>query len=285
MYEGNSINYLEIDMPIDCIIESQKFFVCCGYQYLNNERGGCLYFLDKNNFKIIDSVATTGTLHAFFKENKIFVANSRDISIFEENNLLIKYPTHSINTYVFVDDYIYVADEKGCITVFDFNLTVIKTISITKEPVWIVKSSENYLYFGNEAGECFRYSIQSDSFCRIGKKRLGIIDIVIDSDSLFISSYDDNVEVFDRHTLELKKKSAKLGSLWKILKHGNFFICSAIYEGLKIFNSEFELIKQIPVKTICYAIHLSDNRIIWADFYNKKIMWIDLQLIFDNQAV
>lgn len=266
-----------IELPIDCIVESKNYIVLCGYLYANVERNGCVHFLDKNSLEIVHTVKTSGTLHAFYKDNRIYLANSEDISVLEENELIYKVMTKALNTYVYVDEYVYVSDEKGNITVYDLNLNLFKTISVTNEPIWVVKYFNSNLYFGNEKGECFKYNLETNELQQIGSKRLGIIDILVDSDNIIVTSYDDNVEIFDFNTLSMKKKIIKSGSLWKILKYNEVYFCASIYDGVKIFDSNFNLLKQIKVETICYGIWISGYKLIWADFYEKKINWTTLK--------
>lgn len=277
MIANEQIEHLDLDFPIDCILETDNFIVLCGYLYLNTNRSGCLYFQDKTTFEIIHMVETSGTLHACYKNSKLYLANSSDISIYKENVLITKKTTKSFNTYVCVDKYIYVADESGSITVYDDNLDQIDIISISKEPIWVAKVYENFLYFGNEMGFCYRFELETGKYETIGDKRLGIIDILVDSNNLIISSYDDNIEIFDKETLQIRRKILKTGSLWKILKLDDFFVCSSIYDGVKLFSKDFETLQQIKPSTICYGIHLIKNKLLWADFYDKKLLWAEFK--------
>lgn len=259
---------------VDSIVVTNNNIVLGSYDHENGKREGRILFLDKNTKDIVYEHSTSGTLSLFARENTIFAANASDVAIYKDNVLVKKIETESLNTSIFVSDFIYVTDISGNLSIYDENLNLIKLIKISTEPLWIVKEIEKHIFVGSEDGMAYCYFGENVKI--IGKKRLGILDFVKINKHLYISSYDDCIEVYEFSTFEFIKRIDKIGSAWKIIHKNSLLYCSCIYDGVKIFDCDFNLIKSFPTKTICYGICLSEKELIWASFYEQCLFWNDI---------
>lgn len=147
----------------------------------------------------------------------------------------------------------------------------------------INKGNENfsleqvYLLIGDEEGWAHRYNIYTEEIVKIGKRREGIIDFLCIGDYVYISSYGGNVEIYNKYNLELQNLFNGVGSLWKMIIIDNLIYCASMYDGLNIFNKEFDIIDKIETQSICYGLCIikktSGVEIYWSSFYENCIYY------------
>lgn len=261
---------------IDSIVETSKHMVIASYDYEKDQRKGNIFFLDKNTKESVKTYDTTGTLHIFSKYDMIYCANNQNITIYDENILLKRIETESMNTYIYCGTFIYVTDISGCISIFDYSLNILNKIKISDDTLWVVKEFEDRIFVGSEDGCAFVIDIKTYDLKPIGTKRSGIIDFLKIDNNILISSYDDNVEIYDFKNQSHIKKIENVGSCWKMIYSDNLIFAACMYDGLKIFNREFKLVKSIKTDTICYGLCISKSEVYWSCFYGKSIFWCDL---------
>lgn len=259
------------ELPVDCILAIDEEIAICSYSLCNGIRKGKIQIIDPTDMMVRKEVSTSGTLDAIYSDGILYTANSQDITSYSNLKIKKQLKTEAINTYIHRDDNIYVANTNGEILVLDYELTLLNKINITKNPIWIIKKFENYLFFGDEAGFCYRYDLENNICCCFGDQRDGIIYIFFENDNVIISSYDSQIYIFNVFTLELNEIKKNVGALWRIHKYENHFYCSAIYDGLKIFDQKFNLIRSYKTESICYAIFLNLNKIFFSSFYDCKV--------------
>lgn len=262
--------------PIDCIVEAGSAMVLCSYKHSNGNREGRLQFVDKDSMESRFEIQTSGTLHAFHQCGRIYCADSRAITAHQDFRIVASLETESLNTYISGGDCIYAASISGEIRVLDSDLRLVESVRVSCEPVWVVKQFGDCLYFGDESGCCYRYNRVSRIHTQIGRKRLGILDIFFDEDLILVSSYDDNLEVYCLNTLELKETKRHVGSLWKIEKTGKVFVCACMYEGMKIFDGDFNLLCTYKTNSICYGLCIVSKMVFWSSFYDNTVFWASL---------
>ncbi|KAM0681536.1 hypothetical protein GINT2_000049 [Glugoides intestinalis] len=274
---------INLEFPIDFILETKEGIVACGYKHVSTGRTGALYLLSKDKLEIIRMVRTSGTLQAFYKNDKIYTANVSDITVFSEKLDIIsikQIPTFSTCIFVASDE-VYVGDTNGNIYIFDDNLNIKSMLKLTKEPIWVIKCFENILYLGDESGVYIKYDLEEHIIKQQGKRKEGIIDIFLYNKILWISSYDENLIGYDEKTFEELKYIDKTGTLWRSFEKNEKIISSCIYDGVKIFDNEFNLIHHIETESICYAICSTTDKLIWAPFYSNSILWCDIKFLCD----
>lgn len=263
-------------LPIDAIYEYLDDILICSYHIENNIRTGKIQLLDKNNLCIKSEHKTSGTLNAAIKDRKLFLANSSDISLYENMNFVKTINTDHINTYVFIGKYVYVSNLNGEINFYDLKLNFIKKIKMTKEPIWVVKEHNNSLYFGDESSKLFVYDLLNDNHNEISFKRDGIIEIIFENNFFTVFSYDNNILTYNNN-LEIISKKTNKPSIWKIIKYKNYYICACIYDGLVIFDQDFVIIKKLKTESICYGLCMCDNFIYFSSFYDKNLYKLDVE--------
>ncbi|KAL6122864.1 hypothetical protein NUSPORA_00125 [Nucleospora cyclopteri] len=281
------MDYLQLDQPIDTIVEFNNKIVAGSYNYDSEmqQRSGFLYIIDPIKNIVTDKIPTSGTLSLFSTKYKLYAANVKEIQIYDCNcKLISQYATKPLNTYVFVNNYIYVTNVDGELLIFDLKLQLLKTVKISKESIWIVKEIGCFIYIGTETGFLYKLNVNNiknkdeceDKLVQIGEKREGIIEIFDQNKSILISSYDDHTEVISKEN----SNKIKTGSLWKILHYNGYFYCAAMYEGLKIFDNDLNMIKTIKTDSICYGILIENNYIYFSSFYENRIYYCSINNLF-----
>ncbi|ELA42754.1 uncharacterized protein VICG_00069 [Vittaforma corneae ATCC 50505] len=218
---------------------------------------------------------TSGTLQAFFNDGILYTANAADVSAFIDFDVLAKHDTSVMNTCIFVGANVYIGDIGGSIAVFDKKLKKKSEIRLSNSPIWTIKVLDNTLYAGDEAGHVFVYDLLEKAVVMIDEKRLGIIDIFRYEEHVAVSSYDESLIIYDSKSLRVISRHDKIGTLWKIVQKGNFIISSCIYQGLKIFDLQFNVLETLETEAICYAVCCTDTKLIWAPYYSGCIEWVE----------
>lgn len=268
-------NRVNLGTPIDYLIETDEHLVACGYEFRGDTRTGALYFLNKETLDVLLARETSGTLQASFNDGTLYVANAADVYAFIGFDVVARHDTPALNTCIFVDDNVYVGSTNGSISIFDKHLSKKAEVALSNDPIWAVKVLSGILYAGDEAGRVFVYDILEGAIAKVHEKRLGIIDIFRHKGCIAVSSYDEDLVLYDPDTLKAIGRCNKVGALWKTVQRGKFIVSSCIYQGLRIFDSQFRLLKTIDTETICYAVCCMDTKLVWAPYYSGYIEWIE----------
>ncbi|KAI5148682.1 hypothetical protein ENBRE01_0474 [Enteropsectra breve] len=273
-----AVHRLKLSENIDAIAETDEFVVIGSYNYAaDGKRTGSVQFLDKETHTVSAYFPTSGTLSIAVHDNLVYAANCGSLEVYSSKGKIKEVSTETINTYIFCGPEILLADVTGKISIFNYNFELENEIKPSDAPVWIVKEIEGVIFFGTESGSSYAYKKDKREIFNFSKDRLGILDFVKSENVLYVSSYDDAIMSYSFDTFQKLDEIKNVGSLWKIIKSGNRFYCSSIYDGLKIFDSEFKLLSSIATESICYAICLpSNNLLYWASFYDGTLMYSKL---------
>lgn len=261
--------------PVDCIVDAGNAVVLCSYKYDSGIREGRLQFVDKESMSLLVEIPTSGTLHAFCQNGRLYCADSRAITAVQGQEIVASLETKSLNTYVSGGDHVYAASTSGEIMILSSDLELVDSIQVSCEPIWVVKQFGDCLYFGDESGCCYRYNLACRSHVQIGKRRLGILDIFFDNGLIHVSSYDGNLEMYCLRTLELREIK-HTGPLWRIEKAGCVFVCACMYEGMKVLDRDFKLLAARKTGSICYGLCIVSQRVLWSSFYDCTVLWAPL---------
>lgn len=264
---------INLEKPVDFLLETDNHIVACAYQFKENERSGALYFLNKETLELVSKGETSGTLQAFYKDGILYTANASNVSAFKETKELHRYNTEALNTCIFVEDFVYIGNVNGNIIIFNRELEKLSVLHLLENPIWVLKVHCGIAYIGDEAGTVLAYNLTDKSIHVIDKRAMGIIDIFIINGTIAVASYDEDLVIHDLNTFKVVKKHLKIGTLWKIIQKGNFIFASCIYQGLKIFDLQFNLLKAVLTESICYAVCCTDRQLIWAPYYSCYIEW------------
>lgn len=265
----------KFEYPVDAIAEYSNYIIICSYSLDGNIRTGKIQMLDKTNLNVLHEILTTGTLHAIVIKNKIFAANSRNISLYEDLELKSCYKTKSLNTFLIADDtFIYSSNINGEINIFDHELTSISVLKITEHPIWILKKYGDYLFIGDESGSLFKYDSTNNKCSKILKREYGIIEIYFENQKLILCTYGNFVEIFNLDNFECLKRIETGSSIWRISRHKEFYVCACMYDGLKVFDVDFNLIKTFQTDSICYGLCMVESNAIFSSFYEKIVCMV-----------
>lgn len=269
---------LEAQHPVDCIVDAGEDIVLCTYNYCDGKREGSIEFINKKTKKIVSVFKTTGTLFAAYKNTQLYTANCDSVSIYDVNKIIKTVGMKAICTYVEVtQDIVVITDVAGCLTLFDLELNVIRSVKISDDSLWICKFIRGNLWIGSEEGWAYIYDLKNRTVMKFGEKRSGIINFHERDDKLYVASYDDNIEVFDINTLKFVETIKKTGSIWNIQERNNKLYCACMYDGLRVFNENWELVESFPTKSICYGLCIDEEYIYWSSFYESCVFYKRLQ--------
>jgi len=271
---------LKLETPIDFLVETDEHLVACGYVFEQNTRHGGIYFLDKRTLVLLSSRETTGTLQACYSRGILYTANASDITAFVGFDKVASYPTAVLNTCIATDGCdVYVGNINGDIRIFDAELRLKAEVHISRNPIWTMKIADERLYLGDEGGCMSIYRLADGAIDRIEDGREGIIDILIDQETLRVSSYDEDLVIYDKKSLVEIKRHKRVGALWKMIQIGDYIVSSCIYQGVRIFDLDFKLLRSIETESICYGVCCLGSRLVWAPYYNGCIRWMNIELM------
>ncbi|KAI4290954.1 hypothetical protein PAPHI01_0228 [Pancytospora philotis] len=269
-----------IGWPVDAIVDTGEHIALGCYQY-SGERSGRVFYLDRETHSVASELPTTGTLALCFHAGLLYCANAQNISVYRADELVRRVDTLGINTYIDCAEHVAVASTDGHLRLYDYSLSLVKELAVSNDTVWVVKRIGDAYYIGTEEGLAYRYRLATDRLEAIGGRRSGIIDFLEIDGLLYVSSYDDSVEVFSIADLAPVKAHKKVGSLWKMVPYGQFILAASMYDGLQIFDREFNLLRRVPTGSICYGLCLSQGRAVWSSFYDNAIYSADLSALTD----
>ncbi|KAI5170011.1 hypothetical protein PAEPH01_1172, partial [Pancytospora epiphaga] len=129
------------------------------------------------------------------------------------------------------------------------------------------------LYIGSEEGLAYEYDYEKESLIQIGERRLGILDFIEINGLLHISSYDDTVKAFDKRTGRFSREFKETGSLWKMVCQGQTVHAASMYDGYRVFDSNFNLLDKTNTNSICYGLCVTEEEVLWSSFYDNSIFW------------
>lgn len=273
---------------VDIIIHFNQniIFGCYYYDAILNNRIGKIIIFNPQTNSIIKEIKTTGTLFLYTDNKFIYAANSNNIEIFDQYfNSIFKIITNGINTYIDIyENILVISNICGELQFLNLINKSIKTIQVSKDPIWVIKIKDNIVYYGTEGGTFGSYNITNDSSIIICNNRLGIIDILIIDNYIYVSSYDNNIHIYDinKNNIVLFKTISNVGQLWKIIHYiyheKQYFICADIHEGLKIFDTNFQLLNFFPTKSLCYGLCIYNNYLYYSSFYENIV----IKQLFNN---
>lgn len=259
-----------LGVPVDTVVETRQHIVAGSYVY-DSGRSGKVQYLNKETKEVEHEHATGGTLCMCVREELVYCANASSISVFCEKGPVMKIQTEAINTYIDCGAHVVVADTAGKVRLFNYDLECVRDVEVSKDTVWVAKEIGDRIYIGTEEGLAYEYSFASDRLVQIGARRTGILDFIEVGGRLCISSYDGNVEVYEFGTLERHRMFRNVGSLWKMHCSGRRIHCSCMYDGYRVFDTDFGLLDSIPTRSICYALCVTRDEVLWSSFYDNCI--------------
>ena len=273
---------------VDVIIRFNQniIFGCYYYDAVLDDRMGKIIVFDPETNNIIKEIITTGTLSLYTDNKFIYAANSNNIEIFDQNfNSIFKIITNAINTYMDIyENILIISNIHGEFQFLNLINKSMNTIQVSKDPIWIIKIKDDIIYYGTEGGIFGSYSITNNTSTTICNTRLGIIDILIIDNYIYVSSYDNNIQIYNinENNIILFKTIPNVGQLWKIIyytyQEKQYFICADIHEGLKIFDINFQLLSFFPTKSLFYGLCIYNNYLYYSSFYENMV----IKQLFNN---
>lgn len=269
-------NVYYFDTCVDSIVKYKEYIVMGGYDYDNTERKGKLIFMDEISEEIVNEIETTGIFLLKVFNELLYVVNIKKLQIYNNFELIkqLEFTKNIFYTEV-CEKYIFVASQIGEIDVFDRNdYTFVHKIHENIESIWMMKVINSHLYFGNEFGELFCTDLETWETTKMHRYDTGIICIKHINDNVLATTYDGDVVVFQNYFLA---KTWKTTNIWRLEEFKDFYVCATMYDGLTIFDKDFNIIKQIETDSICYGLCLVGNVVYYSSFYTKTVYKIVLE--------
>lgn len=258
---------IQAEGEISSIILDNDKTIYSTYNYENNIRTGGI-FIENNLF-----METSGTFQIAKFHNSLFAANSKDIVIFKDS--IIKLETSHMNTCFHSDDYIYVGQSNGLVTIYDYFLNKQSIINICGgHIIWCVQKLRNYLLCGCDCGNFIIYDTLNNTNQCI-KRKSGITCIFIQNEKIYVGGYDSFVVEYDFCFKEIKRNN--VGNVWRIVSmDDNKLALACMYDGVKIVNIDFKVIEEYATKSIAYGLDFNNNVLVFSDFYEKCFYRIEV---------
>lgn len=249
----------EANNEIASIIIKDDKIIYGTYHLENNVRSGAIYIY--NEF-LTD---TSGTFQITKYNKSLITANSQDIM--KIDNIIHKIETPHMNTCLIIDNLLYSTQSNGNISIYNYNLEKQEEYIICKNHIlWCAEKVDNYLLCGCDCGNFIIYDIRTKNRQAI-KRESGIISIYKWNGKIYVGSYDGFLFVYDLGFNIISKN--KFGNVWKMINAGNYLATACMYDGVKIVNDNFDIIKKYDVKSIAYGLDIERDIMVFSDFYEK----------------
>lgn len=262
-----------LGMPVDTLVDTETHVIAGCYHYDHGQRTGKIVFINKESLSITAEIETAGTLSLAIAHGLLYAANSDGLTVYDRGTLVRELRTDFINTHVTYGTRLIVTDTGGWMSLYDADLQLVERVRISSDALWAAREIAGRIFIGSEEGWAYVYDTTDHtadrSAVRFGSRRSGILDFLLLDDRLLVSSYDGNLECFDLDSLEYRERIEGVGALWKIIREGDAIYAACVYDGVRIFDPDFRLLKHIPTESICYALLLDGPRIFWSSFYEN----------------
>ncbi|KAF7683673.1 Diphthine methyltransferase [Astathelohania contejeani] len=263
---------IKTEQEVDCISYDYKGNLVYGcYHHENNIREGIICFnIEKEIF-----IKTSGTFNIIHHNNLLYAANVSDITIYNNNNNIHSISTQQMNTSIDIaHGIISVSQSNGFLCIYDENLNKIHESNLSNDILWTTRMMDRVILVGGEDEHL--YMIDSKSNTKIKEiNRSGVVTSMLYEDYLlYVGSYDEHVNIYDIRNYKLLKRIKIGGGVWKITKLGDGFILACMYEGVKVYDKDWKMIKNYKTESIAYGLSVHGNQIAFSSFYDK-IMHIE----------
>lgn len=263
-------------MLIKSNINSQICTICIyndliytgSYKIHDNIRSGNIEIYNFD-LKLLNFANTSGTFDLKVFNDFLYVASSEYVMKFNlKLELIVQYKTSYLNTFIHINNKIYVSTSIGAIDAYDYNLNKLFTIQISNDILWSIIIHENLLYCGGEDAILYCINLENNNILKKITFENGITSLFIDN-GLIVGSYGEYVYKFD-FNLENHIKYFIGCGIWRIIKYNSNYFISCMYEGVKIFSNCFDLVYEYKVGDLIYGIDICDNGFFFAQFYKKS---------------
>lgn len=263
----------ESEMPIGCLACTSSFLIAGGYSFDCGLRTGKVYLYGKDDMKIRRELPTSGTLDIKVSNDVFYLANSEDIACVSlRNGNSIERGTTGFNTYISLgNDQVFVSDIGGNVKIYDGELNAVETVKAADDPVWVSEIYGKELVSGCEAGSLSFIDTRIGRKHQMMKRECGITSIYMGDGYLYVGSYDEHVEMIDMRNYGIVKRTRIGGGVWKIASRDARFYLSCMYEGMKMCDSNLDVLERYDTESIVYGLALSGDKLFFTSFYDKKI--------------
>lgn len=97
------------------------------------------------------------------------------------------------------------------------------------------------------------------------KRNSGITSIYSKDGIILVGAYDGKLIEYDK--VYKQKQEHDLGNVWRIVQIEDNLGLSCMYDGVKIIDTNYNIIKTYETKSIAYAIDYNQDRLVFSDYY------------------
>ncbi|EOB14488.1 hypothetical protein NBO_27g0045 [Nosema bombycis CQ1] len=275
----NNLTCFNLKNNVDTIISLGDHVYLGSYDLLDNEKSGTIhkikysaFFERGNNLVYQKSVRTTGTFDLNNFGTLIVAANSKDLTLFDEDlNEIKKIRTKTFNTKISIkDNLIVVSNGLGNINIYDKELDLIKNLKLSEDILWIVEAHDKFVYCGGEDCNLYVLNIDDLSIKYQIKFNEGITSLCFENDHFLVGSYDQNIYKINYNGQIFNKKYIG-GGVWRIEKMGADYVVSCMYEGCKILDNQLDVIKTYQSEPLIYSLAVINGKIFFNSFYERVL--------------
>ncbi|KAF9763280.1 Diphthine methyltransferase [Nosema granulosis] len=230
---------------------------------------------DPPDLEIDTSTPTTGTFDIIIWGSSLVSANTKDISLYDKDlNLLQNTHTTSYNTFLASDgDFLFVSDGDGYITVYNDNLEKTICSKVSSDTLWVVGVHDGCVYCGGEEGVLYILKKSNLSVIDTINTGCGITSLYFEDGFFLLGSYDEHIYHIE-YDLKIIKKTKIGGGVWRIIKKEHQYVLSCMYEGVKIVDSDLNILSTLETGPLIYSLALIDDYVVFNTFYDRKLYLI-----------
>lgn len=258
---------------VDVIVSLKEYLFLGSYDLRDGGKSGTIRKVEfSDTLQEIKSVMTSGTFDLKIRGNNILAANSKDVTIFDEDLKVVRSTsTGTYNTFITQNEsFIIISDGDGDITVYNKELEKTKQLRVSQDTLWVVEIHKDLIYCGGEDGILYILDLQDMSVKESIQIGCGITSLYFDDNFFLVGSYDENIYKFS-YDFKILQTSKIGGGVWRILKKESNYVVSCMYDGVKILNDQFKQLETYEKGPLIYSLALVSGAIIFNSFYDRKL--------------
>lgn len=262
----------QVGCPVDSLI-LDSVLITGSYSYGAEARRGAVSLIDTAMGDVLCSRETSGTFNIQKHGNIVFSANADDIAMMSLDGLdvLRCYKTDSMNTDLAVSaNSLSTTTTCGSVRVFDLLLNPLDEHKVSREVLWSVSCHDGVLYAGGDDKRVYEWDFRCATHRCIVTRKDVVTMVVVRDNLLYLGSYDKGIAVYDRRNHQMLC-TKDVGGAWRMGVDGEAIFVACIYDGVKVFDREWNLVERFRTDSIVYAVDMRGGVLAFSSFYDQKL--------------
>lgn len=261
---------LKTKYPADTVEYSNGRVVCGTYNYDNGKRHGTLDLYD-TDLVLLKQIETDAILDTKWNNSLICTASSDGIQVFDADlNLLSKVSTGLCLSIDCQAQLTASSMMDGSVEIYD-DLKHLQTIKPHYSEVWTCHLG-SLLYSGSDQGKLSCFDLTSNREICKHDFDAGVCSTIEKENYLYVGSYTDRIDVFDRRNWKVIHSIDVGGGVWRMKFNENKLAVAAMYAGLMVYENHNLVHHFTDHESMVYGVTwMPDDSLVSCSFYDCSI--------------